>query len=200
MEQKEQRRWQQKKGQKGYHKLLAWQRAHELVLIVYELSKSFPREETYGLRKQWRDAAVSVPANIAEGYGRNSDRQYLYHLNVAWGSLAEVEYYAELALDLEYITDQQYTQVEALRSETAYLLYKLIQSIAERTGKQPEGKATPRTSPSSVRESGVVYNVERGFDLTMLDFIYPSLQAPSAPFGPSAPSVPFDPTGSLGYE
>lgn len=110
--------------------------------MVYELSKSFPREETYGLRKQWRDAAVSVPANIAEGYGRNSDRQYLYHLNVAWSSLAEVEYYAELALDLEYITDQQYTQVEALRSETAYLLYKLIQSIAERAGKQLEGKAT----------------------------------------------------------
>jgi len=190
MEQGGEKRWQQKKGQKGYHKLLAWQRAHELVLAVYDLAKAFPRDESYGLTKQLRDAVVSVPANIAEGYGRNSDRQYLYHLNVAWGSLAETEYYIELALDLKYIAEQQYGQVEALRSETAYLLYRLIQSVAGRPEKRAEEEIPLSASQGSVRESSASYDIGDNLDLAALDFFYPPVQVssdPSAPFALSAP-------------
>lgn len=81
------------KSQKGYHRIVAWQRAHALALLVYDLTDRFPRHELFGLTRQLRDAALSVPANIVEGYSWGSSKQYLYHLNVARGSLAEVEYY-----------------------------------------------------------------------------------------------------------
>jgi hypothetical protein len=81
------------KSQKGYHRIVAWQRAHALALLVYDLTDRFPRHELFGLTRQLRDAALSVPANIVEGYSWGSSKHYLYHLNVARGSLAEVEYY-----------------------------------------------------------------------------------------------------------
>jgi len=120
------------KSKKGYHNILAWQRARALVLKVYALTEGFPRQEMLGLTNQQRDAARSVASNIVEGYARRSPKRYLHHLNVSWSSLAEVEYYLELAEDLNYITAEQYESVEALRRETAYLLHRLIQSVAKR--------------------------------------------------------------------
>ena len=136
------------KSKKGYHKILAWQRAHALVLKVYALSNGFPRQEMFGLTKQLRDAAVSVASNIVEGYARSSPKQYLYHLNVSWGSLAEVEYYLELAEDLNYITAEQYESVEALRRETAYLLHRLMQSVAKRVEEEQTAGPSGPSGPS----------------------------------------------------
>lgn len=82
--------------------LVVWQKAHALVLKVYQLSSYFPKEEVYGLTSQLRRAAVSVPANIAEGYRKASDADKVRYLNIAQGSLEEVRYYLILAADLNY--------------------------------------------------------------------------------------------------
>ncbi len=118
------------KTEKGFHKLIVWQRAHQWVLLIYKLTEKFPKHEMFGLVSQMRRAAVSVAANMAEGYAAGGKGQFGRYLDIAQGSLAEVEYYLILALDLKYITQAEYEQTESLRSETGYLLYRLIQSLA----------------------------------------------------------------------
>lgn len=88
-----------------FEDLVVWQKAHAFVLKVYKLSKTFPREETYGLVAQLRRAAVSVPANIAEGFKRRKKPDKARLMNVAEGSLEEARYYLRLAKDLGYTSD-----------------------------------------------------------------------------------------------
>ena len=114
---------------KGFRKLLVWQRAHQLVLQVYKYSDKFPKNEMFGLTSQLRRAMVSVPANIAEGYAAGSKAQFGRYLDIAQGSLAEVEYYLILAHDLTYLPPLQYDQTESLRAETGFLLHRLIESL-----------------------------------------------------------------------
>jgi len=114
---------------KGFRKLLVWQRAHQLVLMVYKLTEKFPKHEMFGLTSQLRRAMVSVPANVAEGYGAGGKGQFGRYLDIAQGSLAEAEYYLILAQDLAYITSSQYEQSESLRAETGFLLHRLIESL-----------------------------------------------------------------------
>jgi four helix bundle protein len=89
----------------SFEDLIVWQKAHSFVLNVYRLSRSFPREETYGLTAQLRRAAVSVPANIAEGFKRRGRPDKARTMNVAEGSLEEARYYLRLARDLGYAPD-----------------------------------------------------------------------------------------------
>jgi four helix bundle protein len=76
---------------KSYRELLVWQKAMELTVLVYRLTEGFPKREIYGLAAQIRRAGVSVPSNIAEGYGRGSRREYIQFLSIAQGSLKELE-------------------------------------------------------------------------------------------------------------
>ena len=85
-----------------FEDLIVWQKAHAFVLGVYRLSSEFPREEIYGLTSQLRRAAVSIPANIAEGFKRRGRLDKARLLNVAEGSLEEARYYLRLAADLGY--------------------------------------------------------------------------------------------------
>jgi four helix bundle protein len=117
------------KIEKGFRKLIVWQKAHQLVLLIYKLSEKFPKQEMFGLTSQMWRAIVSVPANMAEGYAAGGKGQFGRFLDIAQGSLAEVEYYLILALDLKYINQPEYDQTEALRSETGFLLYRLIESL-----------------------------------------------------------------------
>jgi four helix bundle protein len=87
---------------KSFQDLIVWQRAHEFVLGVYRISKGFPREEIYGLTSQFRRAAVSIPANIAEGFKKRGRPDKVRFMNVAQGSLEECRYYLILAKDLGY--------------------------------------------------------------------------------------------------
>lgn len=119
------------KTEKGFRKLLVWQRAHQLVLSIYKLTETFPKSELFGLTSQMRRAAVSVPANIAEGYAAGGKGQFARYLNIAQGSLAEMEYYLILTHDLKYITDVQYQGAETLRGEVGFLLHRLIQSLGK---------------------------------------------------------------------
>jgi four helix bundle protein len=87
----------------GHRDLVAWQQAMELVRLIYCLTRSFPKDELYGLVSQMRRAAVSIPSNLAEGYGRNSRRELHQYIGQARGSLCEVETQVEIARDLGYL-------------------------------------------------------------------------------------------------
>ena len=86
----------------SHRDLTVWQLGMDLTEGVYQLTRAFPKDETYGLSSQVRRAAISVPANIAEGNARSSTKEYLHLLSIAVGSLAEVETYLDLALRLQY--------------------------------------------------------------------------------------------------
>ncbi|MDQ5845648.1 MAG: four helix bundle protein [Acidobacteriota bacterium] len=87
---------------RNFQELIVWQKAHQLVLNVYRLSKAFPREEIYGLTSQFRRAAISVAANIAEGFKKRGRADKVRFMNVAEGSLEECRYYLILTRDLGY--------------------------------------------------------------------------------------------------
>ena len=87
---------------RSFRDLLVWRKAHEFVLAVYAFTAAFPRQETYGLALQMRRAAVSIPANIAEGFRRRSKAEKARYMNIAEGSLEECRYYLILAQDLGY--------------------------------------------------------------------------------------------------
>lgn len=120
------------KAEKGFRKLIVWQRAHQWVLLIYKLTEKFPKQEMFGLVSQMRRAAVSVAANMAEGYAAGGKGQFGGYLDIAQGSLADVEYYLILALDLKYITQLEYDQTESLRAETGFLLHRLIESLGRK--------------------------------------------------------------------
>ena len=114
----------------SFRKLLVWQKAYELALEVYKITKKFPKVEIYGLSLQIRRASASVPANVAEGYERQHRKEYLQHLFIAKGSLGEVETYLSMAKDLDYISTPDYEVIEKLRVETGRLLKGLIKSLS----------------------------------------------------------------------
>ncbi len=124
------------KEEKAFRKLIVWKRAHALTLAIYKATENFPRHELFGLISQIRRSAVSVGANIAEGYALGSSANYLRHLNIAIGSLAETEYHLELAHDLGYLSDANYTQLCDLANEAGYLLSRLKASIERNTIKK----------------------------------------------------------------
>lgn len=117
---------------RGVRKLLVWQKAHQLALLIYRLAEKFPRREMFGLTSQLCRVVVSVPANIAEGYAAGGGGQFKRYLNVAQGSLAEVEYYLILAKDLNYLSSDIYQESESLRSEVGFLLHRLIKSVDQK--------------------------------------------------------------------
>jgi four helix bundle protein len=88
---------------KSFRELRVWQAAMDLVEKIYNLTRNFPREETYGLTNQLRRAAISVPSNIAEGHTREHLKEYLHHLSMAQASLAELETQIEIATRLKYV-------------------------------------------------------------------------------------------------
>ena len=92
-------------GITSYRDLIVWQKALELARLVYEITRRFPREELYGLTSQMKRAALSVPANIAEGAARTGPREFAHHISIARGSLAELETLSELAHSFGYEFD-----------------------------------------------------------------------------------------------
>jgi len=91
---------------KSFTDLIVWQKAHDFVLNVYKLTTSFPKNETYGLVSQFRRAAVSIPANISEGFVKKGKADKLRFYNIAQGSIQECKYYIILSKDLNYIEDK----------------------------------------------------------------------------------------------
>ena len=107
----------------GFYTIAAWQRGDDLVVKIYQVTRKFPRHELYGLTSQLRRAAVSVPANIAEGSGRRTIRDYIRFLYIAKGSLTEVEYLVHISNRLGYLTEEDFRQLrEDLRRTAGTLL------------------------------------------------------------------------------
>ena len=93
------------RSDKGFRKLLVWQRAHGLTLLVYKLAEKFPKSEAFGLTSQLKRAVVSIPANIAEGVGRSGARDRVQFFVIARGSLTELDTLIVLAKELGFATD-----------------------------------------------------------------------------------------------
>lgn len=117
---------------KSYQELVAWQKAMDLVGIVYQASRGFPREEMFALTSQVRRAATSVPSNIAEGQARNSTKEFLHHLSIAQGSLAEVETQMLIAERLDYVKKPVLEPLMSLSSEVGRLMHGLSNALSKR--------------------------------------------------------------------
>jgi four helix bundle protein len=111
---------------KIFEDLIVWQKAHEFVLKVYAFTGKFPREELYGLTSQFRRAAVSIPANIAEGFRKNGLKDKVRFYNIAEGSINECLYYIRLSSDLKY---EEFSELNDLLVEVSKLLRSYSYSV-----------------------------------------------------------------------
>jgi len=116
----------------SYHELIAYQKAYQLVLLIYRMTGPFPKEEVYGLTSQIRRAAFSIPSNIAEGFMRGS-KEYLHFLKIALGSAAELETQLSLSKDLGYCSEVEFPETQALNEEVIKLLKSYISKMGTRT-------------------------------------------------------------------
>ena len=112
-----------------FKRLAVWNKAHRLVLDIYRASVSFPQEERYGLTAQVRRAAISIPANIAEGCGRSGDRELGRFLRIALGSATEIEYHILLAKDLELLEDDLADSLAEASMEIQRMLAVLLRYL-----------------------------------------------------------------------
>lgn len=112
-----------------YQSIKAWQLADHLAVAIYEVTKTFPGEERYGLVSQMRRASVSVAANIVEGSSRSSRKEYLQFLSVSRGSLSELRYFLHLSNRLGYLKEEKCLQLDELCDEVARVSYGLMRSI-----------------------------------------------------------------------
>lgn len=118
----------------SFKNIVAWQIAHEFVLSVYEMTKKFPATEAFGLTSQFQRAAVSIPANIAEGYRKLGKSDKLRFLNIAQGSLEECRYYIILTTDLKYITAEDAKKLQTLIEKTSWYLNSYCKGIINNNG------------------------------------------------------------------
>jgi four helix bundle protein len=129
-----------------FHNLKVWQKAHQVALGVYGATRSFPNCELYGITGQLRRAAASIPANLAEGCGRQSDREFSRSAHFAMGSASELEYFLLLARDLEYLAEGQYEALNGAVVEVKRMLAALIERLS--------GKGIRLTDQAAERRSG----------------------------------------------
>ncbi len=114
---------------KNYRDLKVWQKSYRLCLDLYRITKKFPKEERYGLTSQIRRAAVSIPSNIAEGYGRKTTADYLRFLYIAYGSICEFETQLLLSGDLNYVNIENLKALKDGTEEVERMLKALIKSL-----------------------------------------------------------------------
>lgn len=114
---------------KDFRSLKVWEKSHELTLKIYKATDGFPKHELYGVTSQIRRAAVSVPTNIAEGSGKDSDGELKRFFLIAMGSASELEYLLILARDLNYLTDEAYQEMQTQLIETRKMLNAFIQRL-----------------------------------------------------------------------
>ena len=114
---------------KSYRDLIVWQKSMILVVDVYKLSKSFPDDERFGLTSQLRRCVVSIPSNIAEGYGRNYTKDYVRFLQIARGSLYECQTQIEISVNLEYLKRSEINGINDIAFEIEKMLNSLINKL-----------------------------------------------------------------------
>jgi four helix bundle protein len=115
---------------KTYRDLIIWQKSLALVTEIYKITKLFPKDETYGLTAQMRRCAVSIPSNIAEGYGRNSSSDYVRFLRIAMGSLYELQTQLEISLNLKYLKADDFKKFYESSREVERMISSMIRKIS----------------------------------------------------------------------
>ena len=113
----------------NYSDLVVWQKAMQLVKIIYQLTKKLPKDELYALSNQMRRAAVSIPSNIAEGYERKSSKEYIHFLSIAKGSNAELQTQLRICVDIEYLSSEDTRTALDLSEEVRKMLFSLIKKL-----------------------------------------------------------------------
>ena len=113
-----------------YERFEAWQVAHQLALEIYRVTDDWPKEERFGLTIQLRRAALSAPANIAEGAAKRGNREFRRFLDIALGSLSEVSYLLRFSRDRELLTSESWLELEILRNRSGQLTWRLYRSIS----------------------------------------------------------------------
>jgi four helix bundle protein len=116
---------------KSYRDLIVWQKSMSLVTLIYKLVAQFPDNERYGLTSQIKRSAISIPSNIAEGYGRNYRKDYLRFLQIARGSLFENQTQLEIALNLDFLKEIELQEIKELSLEVEKMLNSLIKKLEE---------------------------------------------------------------------
>ena len=114
---------------RNYRDLLVWQKSLQFVTEIYRLSESFPSKEIYGITSQLRRASVSVPSNIAEGYGRNSIAEYKRFSQIALGSLYEVQTLLEVSRNLDYVSNDLFSKLFEATRELERMMTSLIRKL-----------------------------------------------------------------------
>lgn len=115
----------------GYKKLVVWRESKNLVVLVYKITNNFPKNEEFALKNQIRRAIVSVVSQIAEGWLRKSIKDKLHYLEIALGSLLEVETQMDISNALGFINEKDYLEFDNLRARVSYLLYKYTTKISD---------------------------------------------------------------------
>jgi four helix bundle protein len=115
----------------NFKELKVWQISRKLVKEVYEITSTFPATEKYGLISQIRRCTVSIPTNIAEGAGRNTDKDFSHFLNISLGSAYELETLLILSLDVEFISSEQLESLTTKISEIQKMTYGLIKTLRQ---------------------------------------------------------------------
>lgn len=114
---------------KNYKNISVWEKSHQLTLNVYKQTANFPRHELYGLTSQIRRSSVSIPSNIAEGSGRNTDPEFARFLTIAHGSASELSYQLFLSFELGYLSSETYSTLESNVTEVLKMLNAFIQKL-----------------------------------------------------------------------
>ena len=115
-----------------FKQLLIWQKSMNLVTEIYQVTNSFPKEEVYGITSQIRRSSISIPSNIAEGYGRNGNNDYLRFLNISISSLFEMQTQLEISFNLKYINEIQFNKINEDSKEVERMLSSFIRKIKQR--------------------------------------------------------------------
>jgi len=116
---------------RDFRKLQVWEKSHALTLAVYKKTDNFPKSEMIGLTSQIRRAVISIPTNIAEGCGRKSQKEFLYFLNVAFGSASELQYLIFLSSELNYLDKTLVKQILSEITEIKKMLFSFINKVGQ---------------------------------------------------------------------
>ena len=117
---------------KSYRDLIVWQKSMDLVKEIYSITKALPKEEQYGLTSQIRRSSISIPSNIAEGYGRHSTNDYLRFLQITSGSLYELQTQLEISLNLNFLSKKTFEKIYEQSREIERMLCSLIRKVGKR--------------------------------------------------------------------
>ncbi len=114
----------------SYKDLIVWQKSYKLSLLIYSITKKFPKQEMFGLVSQMCRAGVSIPSNIAEGNNRFGKKDNAQFLRIAYGSASELETQLLISKDLKYVSEKEYTEASGLLSEIMKMLYALLVRVS----------------------------------------------------------------------